>query len=220
MKREIKKKPKIEFQEILGEIGRRSYEMLRLSRIKYVHNPHIFLDLRLFQRGYDSKSEDDVFFPTKYGVQFKEEQFQGLLERWTHTQVLLLHPLIMKKSYLSFKKKEYDTAVFNAFKAVEIRVHGLSGLPEETIGVDLIRKAFSPDNGPLADTSAPVAEREALSHLFSGAIGCYKNPHSHREVKLSFNEAFEMLILASHLLHILDKITKNAKRNISLKLKA
>jgi len=205
MKKKIKAKPKIEFQEIVAEAGRRSYEMLRLSRVKYIGNPHVFLDLRIFQRGYDSQVDDEVYFPTKHGVQFKEEQYQRLMGKWTLTPFLLFHPLILKKVYPSIKKEEYDMAVFKAFKTVEIRVRELSGLPNEMIGVDLMRKAFAPDNGPLADQTAPKAEREALSHLFSGAIGCYKNPISHREVQLTFNEAFEMLLLASHLLSILDK---------------
>jgi len=208
MKKKIRAKPKIEFQEILAETSRRSYEMLRLSRVKYIGNPHIFLDLRIFQRGYDFQSDDEVYFPTKHGVQFKEEQFQSLMGKWTLTPVLLFHPLIIKKSYSSLKKEDYDTAVFNAFKAVEIRVRELSRLPNEVVGVDLMRKAFAPDNGPLVNKTAPKAEREALSHLFSGAIGCYKNPHSHREVQLSFNDAFEMLLVASHLLSILDKIAE------------
>jgi len=212
MKKKIGAKAKIEFQEILAETGRRSYEMIRLSRVKYIGNPHIFMDLRIFQRGYDMNSDEEVYFPTKHGVQFKEAQFQSLMGKWTLTPVLLFHPSLIKKAYPSLKKEEYDTAVFKAFKFVEIRVHELSGLPEEVIGVDLMRKAFSPDNGPLADTSTPKAEREALSHLFSGAIGCYKNPHSHRDVQLSFNEAFEMLLLASHLLSVLDKIA-NKREN-------
>jgi len=68
-----------------------------------------------------------------------------------------------------------------------------------------MRKAFDVDNGRLTDLAAPRAEREALSHLFTGAIGCYKNPHSHRDVELTFGEAFGMLSLASHLLQILEQ---------------
>ncbi len=73
------------------------------------------------------------------------------------------------------------------------------------IGVDLMRRAFHADNGPLTDLTQPKAEREALAHLFAGAIGSYKNPHSHRTVTINdYTEAQEMVMLASHLLRIID----------------
>lgn len=199
-----RKKPEIEHQEVLAETGRRSYEMLRLTRVKYAKNPYTFLDFRIFQRGWDSESEDEIYHPTKKGVQLKEEQFQRLVGKWTLAPSLLFHRLIIKKAYPSFRREEFDTAVFIAFKAVEVRVRELSKLPADLVGVPLMRQAFDVDKGPLSDPQLPRAERESLSHLFSGAIGCYKNPHSHREVELSFNEAFEMLLVATHLLQILD----------------
>jgi len=63
-----------------------------------------------------------------------------------------------------------------------------------------MRKAFNIDNGPLRDQNAIPAERQALSDLFAGAIGSYKNPHSHRNVAVNDpDEAAEMIVLASHL---------------------
>lgn len=68
-----------------------------------------------------------------------------------------------------------------------------------------MRKAFHPDNGPLTDTNAESGERRAMSDLFAGAIGAYKNPHSHRRVSLDDpDEAAEIILLANHLLRIVD----------------
>lgn len=117
----------------------------------------------------------------------------------------ILHPSVAQKVWSAFLRGDYDTAVFQSFKEVEVRVRVASGATETDLGVDLMRKAFHPLTGNLRDPDASDAEREALSHLFAGAIGSYKNPHSHRNLTIEPSEAVEIIILASHLLKIVDQ---------------
>lgn len=116
----------------------------------------------------------------------------------------LLHPVIVQACWSAFLRGDYDTAVFQAFKELEVAIREVGRFKADDYGVDLARKAFHESTGPLTDQSLPLSERQALSHLVAGALGSYKNPHSHRKVKLAAEEAVEMIILGSHLLKIVD----------------
>jgi uncharacterized protein (TIGR02391 family) len=117
----------------------------------------------------------------------------------------LLHPSIADATWLDLARGDYQVAVFRAFRAVEEAVRGAAGFAAHDVGVDLMRRAFNPGTGPLTKMDDPAAEREALAALFAGAIGSYKNPHSHRTVDITEpRDAQEMVLLASHLLRIVD----------------
>jgi uncharacterized protein (TIGR02391 family) len=117
----------------------------------------------------------------------------------------LLHAAIAKDAWAALQRGDFATAVRDAFTVVEIYVREAAGLTADDIGTDLMRTAFNEKNGPLRDSSLPKAERESYAHLFAGAIGAFKNPHSHRKVAIDDpREAQRQLLLASHLLHLVD----------------
>ena len=117
----------------------------------------------------------------------------------------ILHPKIADVVWGAFIRGEFDGAAFHAMKAVEVSVRSAAGLGDELVGVALMRKAFSPENGPLTDMESEKGERQGRMDFFAGAIGSYKNPHSHRDVNLDDpKEALEIVYLANHLLRIVD----------------
>lgn len=163
----------------------------------------------------DPAQSGEWIFVTRRGKKVKN---RAGLESYRRSDMLprrLLHPQIANKVWASFIRGEYDTAVFQSFKEVEVAVREKSDLPNELLGVALMRKAFAVKDGPLTNLETEKGEREAVQHLFAGAIGSYKNTHSHRHVIIEDpTEAVEMIMLASHLLKIVESRTINTKLSL------
>lgn len=120
----------------------------------------------------------------------------------------LLHPAIADEVWVDLARGDLGTAVFKAFRAVEVAIRDAGGFGPNDYGVTLARRAFGA-GGPLADAKGVPSEVQALSDLFAGAIGSYKNPHSHRTVQVNDAvEAQEQVMLASHLLRIVESRRK------------
>jgi uncharacterized protein (TIGR02391 family) len=117
----------------------------------------------------------------------------------------ILNPKIADRVWSAFIRGEYDVAAFQAMKGVEVAVRDAAHLSADLYGTDLMRKAFHEQTGPLTDKKAELSECQGRSALFAGAIASYKNPQSHRDVNLNDpNEALEIILLANHLLRIVD----------------
>jgi uncharacterized protein (TIGR02391 family) len=122
--------------------------------------------------------------------------------------------LIATEVYPAFLRGKYDTAIFEAFREVEVAVREAGRFGPDDYGTDLMRAAFKPAEkkgqvttpGTLTDTQLPVAEQEAMANLFAGAIGLYKNPQSHRHVPAHPEDAAEVIVFASQLLWIVDRL--------------
>lgn len=155
-----------------------------------------------------SSTSGDFVFVTRRGMALNS---RADLNSYTHSKLLpdrMLDPILARKVKPLFMRGDYDTAVFQAYKEVEIRVRDASGLPNSDMGTALMRNAFRPENGPLTDMNALLAEREAIAHLFAGAIGIFKNPSSHRDVDYQAPaEVAKIIMTADMLLKIVEKAT-------------
>ena len=124
-----------------------------------------------------------------------------------------LHPIIADKVWSIFAQGSYGTAVLEAFRQVEIAVRKTGGYEKKDYGVPLMGKAFNEENGNLTDQDQHKDEKIARRSLFTGAIGAYKNPSSHREVEFTPEEAAEIIIFASHLLRIVDSCAERTSNS-------
>jgi uncharacterized protein (TIGR02391 family) len=109
---------------------------------------------------------------------------------------------------------DYDTAVFEAFKAVESAVRMKGGYLDTEFGVELMHKAFDPTNGPLRDPGAKISRREARRNLFMGAMGELRNPKAHGDPTITDpREAIEDMMTANLLLRMVlqPKITPQSE---------
>jgi uncharacterized protein (TIGR02391 family) len=122
-----------------------------------------------------------------------------------------LHPAIASRVYPAFLRGDYDTAVFQSFREIEVSVRQAGEFPHELVGEKLIRAAFKPakngpGGGPLTDPQLPAAEQLAMSNLFAGAFGLYRNPAGHRYVPTDPTDAADVIVFASQLLRIVDRL--------------
>jgi uncharacterized protein (TIGR02391 family) len=150
------------------------------------------------------EQDNDWYIPTRKG---QELRGHADVRRMLAAQELpqhFVHTAFARDVLPLFLQGRYDLAVFESFHLLEIGIRDAAGLGAELIGTALASRAFHPQTGPLTDMNAEPGERQSLMNLMTGALGSYKNPQSHRHVGLEASEAREMVLLASHLLKIVD----------------
>jgi uncharacterized protein (TIGR02391 family) len=146
------------------------------------------------------------YFITRRGQKLIDRDAYEAYRRATMLPRSLLHPRIESRVYPSFLRGAYDTAVFEALREVEVAAREAAGFGPERYGEGLMRDAFNPANGPLADRASLKSEQEAMANLFAGAIGLYKNSSSHRTGTVSDPAiAVEVIVLANHLLRLAEE---------------
>lgn len=187
-------------EKILKHVSK-GKEMVRIEGIPVMHKGMYLL--------VDAQDDSSQMEQTSLGYSYKE--LKAMMDK-TPSQdfnIDLLSDRLKEKCKDQFNAGKFDDAVFNACKVVEVRTRELAQLENSDIGVRLMRKAFSP-KFPILAYSKVAAEQQAIMELFSSFIGIFKNAQSHRFVNIDVPEtAFEILVIANHLLKILDGIEEN-----------
>jgi uncharacterized protein (TIGR02391 family) len=150
------------------------------------------------------------FFISRRGMQITSHANLGAYRKAQLLPKNQIHPLIAAKVYPAFLRGEYDTAIFQAFREIEVAVRLAGNLPHSMVGEKLMRTAFASGTGPLCDTQLPTGEQEAMSHLFAGAFGVYRNSTAHRYVPTDPEQGAEVIMFASQLLRIVDRLKPQA----------
>lgn len=124
-----------------------------------------------------------------------------------------IHPRIVTVSYELYVDGHYSTAAEKAVKEVESRLREKfselkpSAAVPSKIG-DVIGALIS-ENGAFkfCDTTTTSCRdyRRGIHSLFEGIMAAYRNPAAHANLQYEKREAMEQIMLASQLMHVLDK---------------
>jgi len=154
-------------------------------------------------------SSNHLWFVTRKGKAIESRADYDAYRRGYLLPENSVTPELAQKVRPLFLSGDYDTAVFKAFRELEVRVRDAAGLSEELLGVALMRAAFDTRSGPLTDQNRVEGEKVATQHLFAGAMGIFKNPSSHRNVSFSPAEAAAIIRFADYLISWVDSIDKS-----------
>lgn len=145
------------------------------------------------------------FFITRRGMQCRTNDGVEEYRKRRLLSAELLHETIRDCSLGDYLAGDFESALLKAFRKVEIEIRSACGYSAGDSGVALARKAFHPNSGPLTETDELAGEQQAMSDLFAGAMGRFRNPAAHGT--RSFDDPFEaaqLLLFASQLMAIID----------------
>ena len=149
-------------------------------------------------------SQNTLYFVTRRGQKIEKLEDYEAYRKADLLRKHQLHPIIADKVWRIFAQGSYRPAVLEAFIQVEVAVREAGGYTKDNYGRVLMETAFNVNDGKLTDEHLHESEKLGMRNLFAGAISLYKNPSSHREVEFAPEEAAEIIIIASHLLQIVD----------------
>jgi len=159
----------------------------------------------------DECTTDGQFIITRMGENVRTKNDMASYAKRAYLPADVLREGVSEVALAPFLAGRYDESVRAAFTRLEVSIRTAAGYGHDRYGVQMVREAFNPGKkddvsniGPLADPELEFTEREAVAHLFAGAIGFIKNPLSHRELKIDDARlAASRILLANDLMNTL-----------------
>jgi len=122
----------------------------------------------------------------------------------------LIHKEIAQVSKQKFEDGYYADSVFSAFREINVRIKEfyIRKTKKESDGSDLMFKVFCSDP-PLIVLDDPGTEsgrnvQAGYGKIFAGSMQGIRNPNAHANLSMKIEEAMRLLILASHLMFMID----------------
>jgi uncharacterized protein (TIGR02391 family) len=114
-----------------------------------------------------------------------------------------------------FNQENYQSAVQNAFIALEERIREQGGFSYDINGVELVTEAFKPDGGPLSFGEIN-SEQQGIMQQYRSAFMAFRNPSSHRFLEdLDKVQTYHLLCYANMLIQMIKENTESQVDNES-----
>ncbi|MBL0422093.1 hypothetical protein JI739_17215 [Ramlibacter sp. AW1] len=104
------------------------------------------------------EQDNEVFLPTELGRSIQDHsQLQTVISGAQLPEEFLHRDLLLHARPL-FLQSRFETAVFEAFKSLEVAISEAVNAPDGLFGAKLAQYAFNPDDGPLTDLGVDKSE--------------------------------------------------------------
>jgi uncharacterized protein (TIGR02391 family) len=132
----------------------------------------------------------------------------------------IIHPVIKTVALQRFQSNQFADSVEASFKEINkiIKTEYSRIKSFEKDGDKLMKEVFSLENGAfrLADTTSEEGRNIQLGYMeiFAGAMKGIRNPKAHSNQNITEIDAWEKIVLASHLMKMWDKRTGENKKSL------
>lgn len=163
----------------------------------------------------------DLPFTTNERIRFRDI-LNGLIQEIELNSANLLpadkwskiHPAIARVTKSRFETDHFGDAVESAFKEINdiIKQAYKAKIGKEEDGDVLMRRAFSLSNPVFSlgdmETESGKNIQNGYMDIFAGSMKGIRNPKAHANMEVDPDEAWEMIVLGSHLMRMWEKCNK------------